>query len=388
MTNLIRRTFAELLTFSRASTGTHFDLNGKLITAAVDQPRFDFDSLTKAPRGLLIEPARTNLLLRSNEFGTAPWTFPNATPVANSINGPDGTLSATRLVETTANSTHQLAQVVTLAAATEHVLSVFAKAGERNTIDLTATSPGMTATTTRFDLSAGTIITGSTGWIEPLKSGWFRISSLIPTVTGGSSTMVLRLYNGAGTYVGNTASGAYFYGAQLEEGGFPSSYIPTLGATANRAIDSATMALSDFWNASEGAIFVSADYIASSAQESATRYAFQIDDGTQDNRISVFNRNGTRNGVTIIADTDTQCAFDGGVAGPARCKIALSWKENAFAFCVDGGPVQTDVLGILPLLTTLRMGHRSVSSGRLGGHVSATYFPTAQTNAELIAYTS
>jgi len=58
------------VTFTRASTGTYFDVNGTLQTAASDVPRFDYDPITHAPLGLLIEEARTNILLNSATLGT------------------------------------------------------------------------------------------------------------------------------------------------------------------------------------------------------------------------------------------------------------------------------------------------------------------------------
>jgi hypothetical protein len=59
------------VTFSRASTATRVGQDGLIQTAAVDAPRFDFDPVTLAPRGLLIEEARTNLLLNSPINGVA-----------------------------------------------------------------------------------------------------------------------------------------------------------------------------------------------------------------------------------------------------------------------------------------------------------------------------
>jgi hypothetical protein len=53
------------VTFTRASTGTYFDSAGVLQTAAVNTPRWDYDPVTHALRGLLIEEARTNVLLNS-----------------------------------------------------------------------------------------------------------------------------------------------------------------------------------------------------------------------------------------------------------------------------------------------------------------------------------
>jgi hypothetical protein len=56
--------------FTRASTATYFDASGALQTAATNAPRWDYDPLTLALRGMLKESARTNLLLNSAVLGT------------------------------------------------------------------------------------------------------------------------------------------------------------------------------------------------------------------------------------------------------------------------------------------------------------------------------
>jgi hypothetical protein len=58
------------ITFTRASTATYTDASGVTQTAAINQPRWDYDPVTHAMRGLLIEEARTNLLLNSATLGT------------------------------------------------------------------------------------------------------------------------------------------------------------------------------------------------------------------------------------------------------------------------------------------------------------------------------
>ena len=59
-----------LITFTRASTGTYVDSNGVIQTAAIDTPRFDHDPVTNASLGLLLEEARTNLVLNSAALST------------------------------------------------------------------------------------------------------------------------------------------------------------------------------------------------------------------------------------------------------------------------------------------------------------------------------
>src|ERR1700749_2120510 len=48
------------ITFTRASAASYFNVGGTLSSAATNIPRFDFDPVTHAARGLLIEGAATN----------------------------------------------------------------------------------------------------------------------------------------------------------------------------------------------------------------------------------------------------------------------------------------------------------------------------------------
>lgn len=58
-------TFDSRITFTRASVASYFDASGAIQSAAVNTPRIDYDPVTHAVRGLLIEEGRTNLLLNS-----------------------------------------------------------------------------------------------------------------------------------------------------------------------------------------------------------------------------------------------------------------------------------------------------------------------------------
>ena len=64
------------ITFTRASTATYTDASGTIQTAAVNAPRWDYDPVTHALKGLLIEEARTNVLLNSAVLSTQSVTVP------------------------------------------------------------------------------------------------------------------------------------------------------------------------------------------------------------------------------------------------------------------------------------------------------------------------
>jgi hypothetical protein len=58
------------ITFTRSTTATFTGSNGLIQTAAINAPRFDYDPVTLAPKGLLIEEQRMNLLLNTSILET------------------------------------------------------------------------------------------------------------------------------------------------------------------------------------------------------------------------------------------------------------------------------------------------------------------------------
>ena len=63
-------TGASLVTFTRASTGTYVGSDGLVKTAVTNEARFDHNPTTGESLGLLVEEARTNLLLNSATLST------------------------------------------------------------------------------------------------------------------------------------------------------------------------------------------------------------------------------------------------------------------------------------------------------------------------------
>jgi hypothetical protein len=70
---LTPKAFAELVTFTRASPASYYGSDGLLKTAASGASRLNYNPATLAPRGILVEELRANLLLQSNAFTVSPW---------------------------------------------------------------------------------------------------------------------------------------------------------------------------------------------------------------------------------------------------------------------------------------------------------------------------
>ncbi len=374
------------VTFTRTTTGTRFNSAGTLESVAIDGPRFDYNPVTLAARGLLIEEQRTNLFTYSSEFDNAAWGKTRSSITANAITAPDGTLTGDKLVEdTTANNTHFVKQDFTVAIGT-YVYSVFAKAGERLILQVARNNSNINIITHQFNLSTGSA-TGAGASITSVGNGWYRCVGVITVNAAASTGLNFSLNNGSTiTYTGDGASGLYIWGAQLEAGAFSTSYIPTTTAAATRAPDVATMTgtnFSDWYNASEGALF--AEY---SAVVSGTRTVVAINDGTADESIRLRTISADPKFTVTDGGVDQADIDAGSVTSSVIYKFAGAYKLDDFAVAINGGTVGTDTSGTLPTVNQMMLGN-SAAANYLNGYLRrVAYFPTRISNAQLQAVTA
>jgi hypothetical protein len=381
--------FADLITFTRSTTATFVGSNGLIQSAAINAPRFDFDPVTLAPLGLLIEEQRVNLLLRSEEFDNAGWTKTNSTITANATTAPDGTLTGDKHVPNLAAimgvgaTETRVFQSPSATSGTSYTFTIYAKAGEFDQIEF-----GLIATptvTARFSLNLGTVISGSGASIEPAGNGWYRCA--LTVTAGATGALAIRWTAQSSTVlVGDGTSGIFVWGAQFEAGTFATSYVPTVASTVTRAADNAVITgtnFSSWYNASEGSIVVSGDSIRPIGSSPATRI-FQFDNGTTANNIRTGGLSTLQvvdGGVAVVSIAATpSIPFNGTVF-----KFASAFRLNDFA-TVTTGAVDTDTSGTIPTVTQLSLGGSSLAGGLLNGHLrNITYYPTRLTNAQLQA---
>jgi len=255
-------------------------------TDRLDVPRLDYTN-SSCP-SILVEPQRTNLYLRNEEFDNASWVKSNATVTSNATNSPIGNLTSDKLIASATTSTHFIVQQPAGAVSgVTATISIFAKASELSRIQLLNNGGGLG--TANFNLSAGTatLLNGVSASIENYGNGWYRcIMSYIPTITG-SYNIQIRLSDNSGntTFLGNGTDGLFIWGSQLEAGSNATSYIPTVASSVTRNADVISKTgISSLIGQTEGTLFVDVN-LSVNANE---RRLLTISNGTEAQRLFVW----------------------------------------------------------------------------------------------------
>ena len=232
-----------------------------------DSPRFDYSGGASCP-SLLLEPSRTNL--SSSEYFEQFWsTSSGGTRVYNQITSPEGIQNGTKIYPTSTGSFRGLSKAFgSTLSNTPYALSIFAKAGEFEHLYFYNVGSPNGNNGVWFNLTTGSVGTNQNAWtsakIEDFGNGWYRCSAVI--TTGGTSDnlyILLSDSNGSVTATTSGTDGLYIYGAQLEEGSYPTSYIPNhSGGSVTRLADilfEGASLLNNFFNPTEGTLFFEVD---------------------------------------------------------------------------------------------------------------------------------
>lgn len=344
-------------------------------------PRFDH-SPTGQSLGLLIEESRTNLCLQSEDFGTT-WVNAATTTSPNTTVAPDGNTTADSILETAATSVHQTNQSLTKAAsAITYTASVLVKGSlGRDYIELEISDGAGNFASSVFDLvNLVETVNGSTGtavWvastIKDVGNGWRRASVTITTSTG--TDLQFKIYcNSDGTirdsYLGDITKGLVLWGAQVEEGSFPTSYIPTTTAQVVRAADVCDTTDLGFLNEVAGteyqevilpAITNDSTSLQIDAGADATNYHRLITPGGGGTSFYDMAKSGGLGGALNFAVAPT--------AGTLH-KYCIAYATNNLYGSMDGGALKTDTAVDPPTgLTTLRVGQRAAGGNYINGHI-------------------
>jgi hypothetical protein len=356
-------TGASLVTITRAGSGTFTDSAGTLQTAATDVPRFDHNPATGESLGLLVEEARTNLMLQSEAFATT-WTATSAFVSSNTTVAPDGTTTGDTITASSSTA-GRILQGIPFTGDGDKAISVWLKAGTAPTSiirvdDSTAAfvSRLVINITWTGGVASGLASLGTLQGIDAYPNGLYRIRGLAVGVVA-ANTNRYRIEpdstNGTGSVIA--------WGAQAENGAFSTSYIPTTTAAATRAADVASLISQAIANN------IRTLYVEFRSPASGTRGVVSLNDNTANEQVNVFT-SGTDPRLVVVDGGVEQANINGGtVVANQRTRVAVRINANNFAISINGGAVVTDTSGTLPIVDRLMLG-RTQASEYLNGTIA------------------
>jgi len=389
--------------FSRGSSATRVNEKGLIEDVASGIPRIDY---TTGFGSWLLEPQRTNLITYSEDFSDASWTASNTSVSSNQTTSPDGSVNADKLTDNATSNVHRIRDAVSLSASTDYSLSVFAKKDTLSNIQLALVNTSNSNTISKvFDLENGIIgeelsqggTTVSDAKIENFGNGWYRCTivgqlgstpnqyqiSLATKTTGNSDTLSQVTYSGDGT------GSVFLYGAQLEAGSYPTSYIVSnSGSTTTRAAETATNSgNADLFNDSEGVLYAE---IAALADDGTNRILGISNGGDFNNSVLLrFSSSSNRIQAQVRLGGVYQCSLNYDVSDAIEFnKIAFKYKQNDFSLYVNGVERATDTTG--NVITGLDVLDFDISTTNefYGKTKELAVFKEALTDAELESLTS
>ena len=351
------------------STATDYIPTGATISGA---PRFDHDPVTGESLGLLIEESRTNLISYSEQFDQ--WTQSTGVTANTSIS-PDGSQTADTVPQQS-NSDDCVSRTAPVSSGVTYTCSVYLKQGTSSTTGMKFAGylAGIDETVL-LDFDTESVDNGS---VENAGNGWYRISKTVTTT--GSANPGLRVGIGTGTVLA--------WGAQVEAGSFPTSYIPTTSGTVTRSPDIASIEgtnFSSWYNQSEGTVFSD---VFPADEDSGRGYLFSTGSNAQrfglntsdDNTFTLFM---SRGGATSLATAPSGM--------PKPLKTTISYQSGSTRGVIDG-ELQTlsSVIDTPNNINQVGLGCQNFdSTGFLNGHISRlAYFPTRLPDDKLKSITS
>ena len=351
--------------FSRDSSATVVNKDGLIETVGSGEPRIDYKDDSKG--ALLLEPSRTNLFPYSEDFSDASWSKQNVSLTSNYELSPSGNLTADRVITT--NTGVDLYQDISVVENTSYQLTFYAKL--RDGEDIQARF---------YDLSNSSNISYVNYSSQLSDNEWKRVEIEVTTPLGCTS---LRVWLVALT---STVIDVSYWGAQLEEGSYATSYIPTQGSIVTRNQDVCSQTVpSGVIGQTEGTLFV--EY--SNVNFNGTSYLQSLDNGTSSERIELFIYNGNIS-ISVRDNNVQQVNMITNISASGNNKIAFAYKLNDFALYINGSQIALDNNGTIPSINKYNSyGRYDGATGDMSNLLkSSSLYNTRLSNSELQALTT
>ena len=338
-------------TTTRNSIATRVNKEGLIEVVGNDVPRIDYTD--SADGVLLLENSRSNLVTYSEDFSN--WNTIQSSLTSDYGISPDGSTNSTRCVFSSSNQS----------------------------LELTVSASNVIATIYIKGTIGETIQFGTNGAEEifTLSGDWQRLEKY-------NSSSVSRVT--LNTYAGVTARDVEIWGAQVEEGSFPTSYIKSnSGSAVTRLADSCSQTVPDgVIGQTEGTVLV--EFVNKINNESGGyNMLFTIYDSSNQN-IYVAKRNPT--GIEINAGTGAYTYLPNGIfdVEGKTYKMAIGYKQDDFVVYINGVQIWSESSGTIPFsnANNFSLGSYYDQSLKFNSKINkSSIYNTRLSNSELAALT-
>jgi hypothetical protein len=373
--------------FTRSGSATRINSQGLIETVGNGVSRLNYPLLDGKVVGCphhILEPSRRNRVPYSEQFDNAAWGKQAITVTANAAISPDGSQTADKIIPSAASTTHQLYDLSLISSQT-CATSIFAKADGINTFDILDGSNAVNGAS--FNILNGTITNKGSGVGSMIYygNGWYRCI-VVSTTTG------FRIYcpSSSGDATGDGTSGVLFWGAQIEAGSYPTSYIPTNGTTVTRSAETANgSGDAATFNDSEGVLMAE---ISGFVDDGSIRYLQIYNSQNISQRLFLrYDNAGNRIKVAYINNSIAiyVATYDDFNITDYN-KISFKWSNSDFNLYVNGFKVDEQLSGSTgnSSLDSLDFKQFTGSFPFYGNTKQLQYFDTALTDSELETLTS
>ena len=289
--------------------------------------RVDYDGTASS---LLAEPERTNLITYSEDFSQ--WIASGSMTVGNSssVASPSNENSVGIMTGTT-GTTSKFARIDVTTTSQTHTYSAFFK---YNTQQFVQFASGGTSEYANFDIQNGVVgnkLSSVTSTIESFGNGWYRCTLSTSVASQPSNMAAVLIDSATSARLSSTSStnSLYIWGASLEEGSYPTSYIPTDGSTVTRVQDQySKTGISNLIGQTEGTLFVDVDFDTLSGLN-----MFLSMRPNSSNKIEIY-----RDGNLIYGEIASSTSFSFIKTGVTvgRYKIAFAYSSGSSAMYING----------------------------------------------------
>ena len=369
--------------FTRASSATVVNKAGLIETVGSGEARIDYKDDSKG--ALKLEPTRSNLVTYSEDFSQ--WSSGGTpTVVLSSSLAPNGSLDAYDITDDS-TGVYEIKRSNSALFNGTYTMSIFVK----KTTGALTHYPGIQF----IGLSDYLIINTTNGTVNQTASeysnikvedfsNWWKISA---TGTNTDSTFLINVWaaiSSNGTSLSSFTTGTNtFYGAQLEQGSYATSYIPTQGSAVTRVAESCSQTVpSGIIGQTEGTVFLDVDF----KTLSGTNMFVSIRPDAS-NKIEIY-----RTDAAIYGEfaSDASFNFNKPSVTVGRYKIAVAYSSGSSAMYINGVLIgsNTTPFAFTSTLDGIYINSRGTTFIEQSSYNDVKLYNTRLSNAELQALTS